>query len=195
MKSKSQAVRRKALIKRPPIYLMGGKSSKNIKDYAYENNCRNNNCRDNNLWSNDMFIGRKEELAKLERHYDSGEFEFAVIDGRRRIGKTTLISEFVKDKATIFFTGMQENANSNLKYLSQAVLKFENPTSTGTASFPSFNDLLEEVGKIAAKQRVVWIIDEYPYLAESYPGFSSLLQKFIDRVFLKTKLFLILCGS
>lgn len=174
---------------------MGGKSSKNIKDYAYENYCRNNNCRDNNLWSNDMFIGRKEELAKLERHYDSGEFEFAVIDGRRRIGKTTLISEFVKDKATIFFTGMQENANSNLKYLSQAVLKFENPTSTGTASFPSFNDLLEEVGKIAAKQRVVWIIDEYPYLAESYPGFSSLLQKFIDRVFLKTKLFLILCGS
>lgn len=142
-----------------------------------------------------MFVGRKKEISSLTKHYNSHEYECAIIYGRRRIGKTELISEFVKDKPTIFYTATQENAETNLKRMSQAVLQFENSASTGAATFSSFNDLLEEIGKIAAKQRVVFVIDEFPYLAESYPGFSSLLQKFIDRVFLKSKLFLILCGS
>ncbi|MFK5221354.1 ATPase [Lactobacillus helveticus] len=74
----------------------------------------------------------------------------------------------------------------------EVVLKFENPDFSGSASF---DDLIDEIGKIAQKQQVVFVIDEYPYLAESYPGFSSLLQKYIDRNFLHSKLFLVLCGS
>ncbi|WP_405315508.1 ATPase [Lactobacillus helveticus] len=77
----------------------------------------------------------------------------------------------------------------------EVVLKLENPDFSGSASFASFDDLLDEIGKIAQKQQVVFVIDEYPYLAESYPGFSSLLQKYIDRNFLHSKLFLVLCGS
>lgn len=50
-----------------------------------------------------MFIGRQQELNTLHKLYNSGKFEFAVIYGRRRVGKTALISEFTKDKATIFF--------------------------------------------------------------------------------------------
>lgn len=77
----------------------------------------------------------------------------------------------------------------------EVVLKFENPDFSGSASFASFDNLLDEIGKIAQKQQVVFVIDEYPYLAESYPGFSSLLQKYIDHNFLHSKLFLVLCGS
>lgn len=82
----------------------------------------------------------------------------------------------------MFFTATQENAETNLRRVSEVVLKFENPDFSGSASF---DDLLDEIGKIVQKQQVVFVIDEYPYLAESYPGFSSLLQKYIDRNFLQ----------
>ena len=52
-----------------------------------------------------MFIGREQELRTLNQLYASGKFEFAVIYGRRRVGKTALISEFIKGKDAIFFTG------------------------------------------------------------------------------------------
>ena len=50
-----------------------------------------------------MFIGREKELAQLNALYNSGKFEFAVIYGRRRVGKTALINEFIKVKDSIFF--------------------------------------------------------------------------------------------
>lgn len=142
-----------------------------------------------------MFVGREKELHSLNRHYDSDKFECAIIYGRRRIGKTELISEFTKDKSAIFYTATQENAESNLRYFSDAVNRFEYPDEENGPVYPNFDSLLEHVAKISAKQRIVLVIDEYPYLAESYPGFSSLLQKYIDQRFLNTNLFLILCGS
>ena len=42
-----------------------------------------------------MFIGRKRELKKLNTLYKSDQFEFVVFYGRRRVGKTTLINEFI----------------------------------------------------------------------------------------------------
>lgn len=142
-----------------------------------------------------MFVGREKELSSLERHYNSDQFECAIIYGRRRIGKTELISEFSKDKPAIFYTATQENAESNLRYFSDAVNRYEYPDEENGPVYPTFDALLEHVAKISTKQRIVLVIDEYPYLAESYPGFSSLLQKYIDQKFLKTNLFLILCGS
>ena len=50
-----------------------------------------------------MFIGREKELATLNGLYNSDKFEFAVIYGRRRVGKTALISHFIQDKKAIYF--------------------------------------------------------------------------------------------
>ncbi|WP_342769178.1 ATP-binding protein [Lactobacillus xujianguonis] len=142
-----------------------------------------------------MFIGRKDELASLNEHYQNNEFEFAVIYGRRRMGKTTLISKFVEDKDVICFTAMPENKKSILQRMSRAVAQFEDPEINAAPMYRDFDQLLDRVAALAKKQRLVFVIDEYPYLAESFPGFSSLLQAYIDRVFKKTQLFLILCGS
>ena len=51
-----------------------------------------------------MFIGRERELGSLKEFYDRDGIGMTVIYGRRRIGKSTLIAEFVKDKKAIFYT-------------------------------------------------------------------------------------------
>ena len=68
-----------------------------------------------------MFVGRKRELEKLEAMYSSGQFEFAVFYGRRRVGKTTLINEFCKNKKTIFFVASEAARQENLQLFSKAV--------------------------------------------------------------------------
>ena len=51
-----------------------------------------------------MFVGRKRELDKLNTLYAGDSFEFAVVYGRRRVGKTTLIREFLKDKESVYYS-------------------------------------------------------------------------------------------
>lgn len=142
-----------------------------------------------------MFVGREKELSSLNKHYQTREFQCAIIYGRRRIGKTELISEFVKDKPTIFYTATQENAESNLIRMSNALNQFEDANFDDGPVYPSFDALLQRINTIAQNQQLVLVIDEYPYLAEVYRGFSSLLQAYIDRYFKNINLFLILCGS
>lgn len=142
-----------------------------------------------------MFVGREEELSSLNKHYQTNGFQCAVIYGRRRIGKTELISEFVKDKPTIFYTATQENAESNLVRMSNVINQFENPNFDDGPIYPNFDSLLKRIANIAKDRQIVFVIDEYPYLAEAYPGFSSLLQAYIDKKYKDTNLFLILCGS
>ena len=66
-----------------------------------------------------MFISRENELASLNNLYASDKFEFAVIYGRRRVGKTALINEFVRDKKAIYFMGVESNAKQNLVQIHQ----------------------------------------------------------------------------
>lgn len=141
-----------------------------------------------------MFIGRQQELNTLHKLYNSGKFEFAVIYGRRRVGKTALISEFTKDKDAIFFTGVETNAKQNLDNFSRCIMEY----STGIAadsSFASFQSALEYVFELAKSKRIVLVIDEYPYVARASKSLASTLQLLIDKNKDSSKLFLILCGS
>ncbi|MEG2396946.1 MAG: ATP-binding protein [Oscillospiraceae bacterium] len=141
-----------------------------------------------------MFIGRENELHTLDKFYNSDRFEFAVIYGRRRVGKTALISEFAKNKETIFFTGVETNAKQNLDNFSRCIMEY----ATGVAansSFSSFQSALEYVFELAKTKRIVLVIDEYPYVARASKSLASTLQLLIDKNKDSSKLFLILCGS
>lgn len=141
-----------------------------------------------------MFIGRENELNTLNKLYHSDKFEFAVIYGRRRVGKTALISEFTKNKDTIFFTGVETNAKQNLDNFSRCIMEY----NTGIAvdsSFSSFQSALEYIFELAKTKRLVLVIDEYPYVARASKSLSSTLQLLIDKNKNTSKLFLILCGS
>ena len=142
-----------------------------------------------------MFVGRTRELDNLNKRYISDKFEFAVIYGRRRIGKTTLINEFIKDKETAFYTGIEGNAKENLEGLSKSIYSLSADFAEADGSFKGFQEALETAFKIAENRRIVFVIDEYPYLASSYKSISSVLQVLIDKHKDTSKMFLILCGS
>lgn len=141
-----------------------------------------------------MFIGRQSELATLDRLYRSDRFEFAVIYGRRRVGKTALISQFTQGKDTIFFTGVETNAKQNLENFSRCILEYATGAPADTL-FPSFQVALAHVFALAKSRRIVLVIDEYPYVARASKSLASTLQLLIDRNRDTSKLFLILCGS
>lgn len=141
-----------------------------------------------------MFIGRDRELQSLNKLYVSNKFEFAVIYGRRRVGKTALINEFVQDKEAICFTGVETNAKQNLDNFSKCILEYSTGVMVET-SFSSFQSALEYVFKAAQERRLVLVIDEYPYVARASKSLASTLQLLIDKYKDTSKLFLILCGS
>lgn len=142
-----------------------------------------------------MFVGRHQELEQLNQAYQENDFQFTVIYGRRRIGKTSLINEFLKDKKAIYYVALEENAEDNLKRFSDAISIFKNTDQDGKEKFANFEECFKEITRLAQKQRVILVIDEFPYLAKAYPTISSMLQSYIDHEFKETNLFLILCGS
>lgn len=141
-----------------------------------------------------MFIGRERELATLNKLYASNKFEFTVIYGRRRVGKTALINQFIEGKNAIYFMGVESNAKQNLENFSKSIIEYNTGIETET-SFLSFQAALEYVFKLSEKERLILAIDEYPYVARSSKSLASTLQLLIDKYKDSSKLMLILCGS
>lgn len=145
------------------------------------------------------FVGRNRELRKLNDLYQEKSFQFIVIYGRRRVGKTMLINEFLKDKSSVYYMAVEGTAKENLAGISKALLS-EQKIDFYMPEFPDFESLLGYIDVLCKQQkekqeRFVIAIDEFPYLAASYPAISSMLQSHIDQCWKDSNLFLILCGS
>ena len=141
-----------------------------------------------------MFFGREKELLTLNKLYDENIFQMVVMYGRRRIGKTTLISEFISDKHAIFFTAQEVNDSINLSQFSKKIYSFFGaPEETG--AFSSWNDAFSFLAKKAKEKQFVLAFDEFPYAVSANRSLKSILQTAIDHEFKDTGLFLILCGS
>ena len=141
-----------------------------------------------------MFIGREKELKSLNNLYTSDKFEFAVIYGRRRVGKTALINEFIDNKKSIYFMGVESNAKQNLENFSKSIIEYNSGIVVDT-SFQSFQAALEYVFELSKNERIILVIDEYPYVARSSKSLASTLQMLIDKYKDTSKMMLILCGS
>jgi AAA+ ATPase superfamily predicted ATPase len=139
-----------------------------------------------------MFIGRAKELETLNAQYAHDSFTCVPIYGRRRVGKTQLIEEFIRDKRAIFFTAVnKETFKDQMVRLSRAI--FDNEDDA-----PVFEDLdaaLRHVHKRAEREKLILVFDEFPYFAKSNESALSILQQHIDLHFLKTNMMLILAGS
>lgn len=139
------------------------------------------------------FFAREFELSELERAYKSDKFEFTVIYGRRRVGKTFLIQKYIEDKENIYYMAGQ-TGDLNLERLSILVNEKLGLEDYGPV-YKDYFSLFQAIGKLAQDKKLVFVIDEYPYLAESNSGISSIIQNMCDHDWKNTKLHLILCGS
>lgn len=142
-----------------------------------------------------MFVGRERELKALEDVYEKSGFGMTIIYGRRRVGKSTLIKEFIKGKKVIFYTATKVGAERNLELFSKQVLDVLDPAMSA-ATFSTIESVLDVItNKVCDDKKTILVIDELPYWAEKDEALLSVLQKYIDTQWTDRNMMVILCGS
>lgn len=137
------------------------------------------------------FIDRKDELQFLEERYSHGGFDFIVIYGRRRIGKTELIKNFVKNKPYIYMLCNKAGTSANIKRFKQEIAKSLKEPEIATENLEEIFSYL--IAK--AKDKLVVVLDEFSYLVEKDDSIPSVFQAVIDEVLKDKNIMLIICGS
>jgi len=142
-----------------------------------------------------QFINRKEELNLLSNMWKKTN-SFIIVYGRRRIGKTRLISEFVKDKEGINYFALDTNKEIQIEEFKQKMAQFLNDEFLLNQKFSNWNLLFSYLEKTLPlnKKFYIWI-DEFTYLIKNDKTLISLLQRFIDNFLRKSKVHLIISGS
>jgi AAA+ ATPase superfamily predicted ATPase len=142
----------------------------------------------------DIFVGRAQELDTLEKMYNKGGFEMLVMYGRRRIGKTTLLSKFIENKPAIFFSAQEANDKMNLEIFSGLLYRFFE-AAEGRPAFTDWNSAFLYLAEKVRGRRLILVFDEFPYAVGANKGLKSILQNVIDHAFKNLDLFIILSGS
>ncbi|HLF72839.1 MAG TPA: DUF234 domain-containing protein [Anaerolineales bacterium] len=142
-----------------------------------------------------MFVNRISELDLLEKHYHSGRAELFVLYGRRRVGKTELLAHFCQGKRHIFFVADQVPEQTLRANLSKAVNDVIFGPEQVSAVYNTWDDLLNTLARQAQSERLVVVLDEFPYLVAADPSLASILQRTWDRSLKNTQIMLILNGS
>ena len=145
-------------------------------------------------------IDREPEMASLESAASraaAGAPQLVVVWGRRRVGKTFLLSHFSSDQRAVFFGATQQAQGVELSRLADAVRRDLGDQAADLAggSFASWEAALRFFAAVAREQPLVVVLDEVPYLTASTPGFASVVQAVWDHLPAGTQLTLVLCGS
>jgi uncharacterized protein len=144
------------------------------------------------------FIGRSRELSELNRLYQSQRAELMILYGRRRIGKTRLVTHWIEtEKPRAFFWIADPTSTvDQLRSFSQAIFRFETQSQPpADMSYGDWRTAFEALSRLAEKGRLAVIIDEFTYLLEAEPAISAYLQHAWDHDLSKSNLFLIISGS
>ena len=142
------------------------------------------------------FIDRKDELAALERDWNTAENAFIVVFGRRRIGKTKLVEQFLKNKEHARYTAEDASKKvqiTELRKVMASCLGDEFLASQDIAEWGALFSYLEKA--IDKKKKLCIWIDEFSYIIKNDASVVSVIQKFIDSFVRDSKLFLIVSGS
>ena len=140
------------------------------------------------------FIGRENELAFLEEEYRR-DHAFVVMYGRRRVGKTRLIQRFIQGKNALYFLASRESEELNRRRFAQIVAQATGMDYLAEAAFDDWRPLFQALTSAAASEKLVVVIDEFPYLAKTNPAFPSVMQSVWDETLSQANAMLILCGS
>jgi len=141
------------------------------------------------------FIGRDRDLTVLSELCDSGDPELFVLYGRRRVGKTELLQRFCQGRRAIYFLAAQLRNRDNLRAFKATVSEGLGDRLAGEIDFPDWTAALAYLAEHGGDERLVVVLDEFPYLCEADKSVPSQVQRFWDTRGKHSKLMLILCGS
>ena len=153
------------------------------------------------------FVDRRRELKQLDDFYRRGQPGLLILYGRRRIGKTRLLTYWLDRRATpeqtLFWTATTQSSQYQLRDFSQALMRIDPRLATVPApdfTLPDWDAAFGYLAELAALHSpaapLVIVMDEFTYLAQSDPAIVSLLQRVWDHRLMQIKsLRLILSGS
>jgi AAA+ ATPase superfamily predicted ATPase len=132
------------------------------------------------------FIGRQRELKVLDDLWGRESAQFLVLYGRRRVGKTVLMVEWMRrtGNRALYWVAASTSVASQLRAFSQAVYSFSHPGSAAPEHFTyaTWKQAFEEIARLAGEQRLALFIDEFTFLLESNPGIAGELQNLWDHL-------------
>jgi AAA+ ATPase superfamily predicted ATPase len=141
------------------------------------------------------FVNRTAEIQFLLDRVASGKAEFIILYGRRRIGKTELLKEAFKKRQPIYFVADLGADQDQRRRVSEAINRvYPNPLLEADLP-PEWDPLLRYLVDLGKKERIILILDEFPYLCSSNPALPSILQRIWDEAGKSSKLYVTLCGS
>lgn len=143
----------------------------------------------------EKFVDRKSEMETLQNEYDRKGSSLVILYGRRRVGKTTLISEFIKDKEALFFLASEESEVQNRNVFKDKVADFTGNSLLKNAEVKSWDVIFKAVIDTEFERKPVVVIDEFQYIGKSNPAFPSIFQRIWEELLKNKLIMVILCGS
>lgn len=146
--------------------------------------------------SEKKFVDRIQEMNTLEKEYNRIESSFVIVYGRRRVGKTSLINEFIQhhEVFNLYFLATQESEFHNLSAFKMQVAEKTNNELLKSADVDWLN-VLKILADYKTKERKIIVFDEFQYLGNSNTAFPSIIQKAWDTFLKDANIMLILSGS
>ncbi|HEC86423.1 MAG TPA: ATP-binding protein [Thermoplasmatales archaeon] len=140
-----------------------------------------------------QFVDRERELEYLNEVWEENVFQLVILYGRRRVGKTELLKKFLEDKKGAYILLTNESMRENINYIKNALADVLQEEYVRRLEVENLYDLFKLVK--FGEERLVIILDEFPFLMEINPGILATFQKIVDEILSKTNVMLILCGS
>lgn len=141
------------------------------------------------------FVDREEEMQTLHSEYDRQGSSLVILYGRRRVGKTTLITEFIKDKEALYFLASEESEPQNRAIFKEKTAEFTKNELLNNAEVKSWDALFKLIIDTPFNTKPIIVIDEFQYLGKSNPAFPSIFQRIWEEVLKNSQVMVILCGS
>ena len=140
------------------------------------------------------FIDREKEIETLNKEYKKKN-SFVVLYGRRRVGKTTLIREFIKDKRAFYFFADKQNENLQIERFKNQISEQFKDEFLKKIEIKDWDTLFDYLLTKILNEKFILVIDEFQYLCIINKNFSSIFQRIYDEKLKNKNIMIILCGS
>lgn len=132
-----------------------------------------------------VFVDRQQEMETLQSEYERNGSALVVLYGRRRVGKTTLISEFIRDKNALFFLASEESEAQNRAAFKEKAAEFIDSDLLRNADVKSWDVIFKAIVDAKYDSKPVIVLDEFQYLGKAEPAFPSIFQRIWEEILKK----------